>query len=688
MSYIGNQAQDVLTDLQTQTIINAVAGNTLSTSLINLIGDGVTTTFALGFTPVSPTNVIAVVNGSTFAPNIDFTISGANIIFTVAPNTLADISVRAIATKSSISDTVSKSDITNSANNTLGAGLVGQSNGLVYSTNTVGGRLQQGTMFSDSFVDYVVSGLLSPVSATLTSIMAAGSAYVIGLRIQLLTSSTTYTASTDTYVDLLSNGTLAYLSVVNNAAAPTVSTNSLRLQKVITSATAVTSVVQLASVGFQVNRLLYELSVTGIVANTTGTQATATQLFAQTNRVDTVTVRGSGVKLPASAAGLEITIINNTNLGIQVFGAGTDIINGLVSTVGVYQPPNSTDTYWCAGAGFWHAEVGFGYSGGLGTETSQDSITAFAGGGQTNATQITTQTNRITTVVTAGDSIKLPPSAPGLELTIVNHGGNPVQIFGTGTDTVNDSPTATGVSQLSNSTVIYFCVSSGAWYTDGIATGFSGGYQTLSYVNGLVAFAGGGQTGATLLSQMTNRISTVATLGDSVKLPPSASGMSLTVINTGANTMNVFPSGTELVNGISTVSQITNSIVLYICAIAGQWFAVGVGSGFINSLPTVSASNGLTATPSGTQSTALLLTSVINRVTVVAIANDAIKLQPSFGGLQITVTNATNNSMNIYPNTGDSINSLVANVVYPLAGNKTVSFTSAAVGFWHAVLSA
>ena len=433
---------------------------------------------------------------------------------------------------------------------------------------------------------------------------------------------------------------------------------------------------------------MYELSVTGIVANTTATQASATQLFAQTNRIDTVTVRGSSVKLPVAAPGLEITVINNTNLGIQVFGSGTDIINGVVSTVGVYQPPNSVDIYVCAGLGFWHAEVGFGYSGGLGTESSQDSIVAFAGGGQTNATQITTHSNRVTTVATAGDSIKLPPSAPGLELTIVNRGTNAIQVFGNATDTVNDSLSATGVSQLSNSTAIYFCISAGSWYTEGIATGFSGGYQTLSYVNGLVAFAGGGQANATILSQMTNRVSNVASVNDSVKLPVSASGMNLTVINTGANTMAVFPSGSDVVNGSASVTQIANSVVSYTCAIAGQWFAEGVGSGFVNSLPTVSATNNITATPAGTQATSLLMTSVINRITVVATANDAIKLQPSFGGLQITVTNATNNSMNVYPNTGDSINALAVNVVYPLAANKTASFTCAGTGFWHAVLSA
>jgi hypothetical protein len=45
------------------------------------------------------------------------------------------------------------------------------------------------------------------------------------------------------------------------------------------------------------------------------------------------------------------------------------------------------------------------------SESFQDSIAANAGGGQANAFQLTRQNNRVTTVATTGDSIKLPPAA-------------------------------------------------------------------------------------------------------------------------------------------------------------------------------------------------------------------------------------------------------------------------------------
>src|ERR1700692_3330429 len=71
-------------------------------------------------------------------------------------------------------------------------------------------------------------------------------------------------------------------------------------------------------------------------------------------------------------------------------------------------------------------------------ESFQDGITAHAGGTQALAVPLTAHTCRISTVATAGDSVKLPPSAPGLELVIINHGAQAMQVFGSGTETIDD----------------------------------------------------------------------------------------------------------------------------------------------------------------------------------------------------------------------------------------------------------
>jgi hypothetical protein len=98
---------------------------------------------------------------------------------------------------------------------------------------------------------------------------------------------------------------------------------------------------------------------------------------------------------------------------------------------------------------------------GFGTTTG---ITAFAGGGQTSATALTTMVNRVDTVATAADSVKLPVvSTPGVAVTVINTSANAVQVFGPGTDTINAVATATGVSLPAGKTGIYTWTSSLKW---------------------------------------------------------------------------------------------------------------------------------------------------------------------------------------------------------------------------------
>lgn len=88
---------------------------------------------------------------------------------------------------------------------------------------------------------------------------------------------------------------------------------------------------------------------------------------------------------------------------------------------------------------------------------TQNNITAKAGGGKANATQLTAVKCRIKTCVTGGDSVKLPPGYPGLEVTISNSGAASAQVFGSGNDTINEVVTATGVAQANGKSAIYIC---------------------------------------------------------------------------------------------------------------------------------------------------------------------------------------------------------------------------------------
>lgn len=218
------------------------------------------------------------------------------------------------------------------------------------------------------------------------------------------------------------------------------------------------------------------------------------------------------------------------------------------------------------------------YAGQLLGLSGSDGITATAGGGQGAAVQLTSEINRVTVVATAADSVKLMPSVAGMDIYIVNHGANPMQVFaasGSG-DTIDDIAGTTGVSQMPNSTVLYFCSVPGKWYTEGLATGFdkTSGLQTLSTADALTA-AGTNQGNALAISKMVNNCTTVGS-GTGVVLPASNQGMQIVVLNNGSNTLKIYPAGTEQINALGASNPFTtaaapNITILY-CTAAGQWW--------------------------------------------------------------------------------------------------------------------
>lgn len=102
--------------------------------------------------------------------------------------------------------------------------------------------------------------------------------------------------------------------------------------------------------------------------------------------------------------------------------------------------------------------------------TFTDSLTAHAGGGQTSALALTTTINRVTTVGSANDSVKLPLAAPGQFIAIINDAAsNSLQVYGAGTDTINDVATATGVAVPAQTTAVFYSTTAapaGKWYSN------------------------------------------------------------------------------------------------------------------------------------------------------------------------------------------------------------------------------
>lgn len=92
-------------------------------------------------------------------------------------------------------------------------------------------------------------------------------------------------------------------------------------------------------------------------------------------------------------------------------------------------------------------------------------ITAHAGGGKANATQLDAKfdVHRISVCATAADSVLLPPAEAGRAVVVINDGAAAAQVFGKGTDTIDAVVTATGVPLTNAKRCIYYCVTAGAW---------------------------------------------------------------------------------------------------------------------------------------------------------------------------------------------------------------------------------
>lgn len=88
----------------------------------------------------------------------------------------------------------------------------------------------------------------------------------------------------------------------------------------------------------------------------------------------------------------------------------------------------------------------------------EDGITATASGNQANAYQLFAAINRLSTVVTNGDSVRLPKNPNvGQLCQIINDGAANAGVFGANSDTIDGVATATGVVLSAASRAFYSC---------------------------------------------------------------------------------------------------------------------------------------------------------------------------------------------------------------------------------------
>jgi hypothetical protein len=117
----------------------------------------------------------------------------------------------------------------------------------------------------------------------------------------------------------------------------------------------------------------------------------------------------------------------------------------------------------------------------------------------------------------------------------------------------------------------------------GWLSGLSGGQNQLTQ-SLIVAHAGGGQAQATPLipGNALYQVDLVANAGDSVALPNARPPFQFALVNNGANSLNVFASSADFINGTAgstpfAVASMTSAV--FTCVERGRWAAMTGGGG-------------------------------------------------------------------------------------------------------------
>ena len=244
------------------------------------------------------------------------------------------------------------------------------------------------TRDNESQFAFVASGLVITADApgsTKNASMTAGVVYINGRRISIAAvAGRTYTASNDTYVDVLDNGdgtgTVVYTAVTNNAASPALAANSIRIGIIITGASNIansgsvnqgqtTAVLPIASsnaysVTDSLGNLIFptdpQHKVLGYRQITGNTSSTATSAAAITGlSVPVIVPANRKVKITISAQQLSCLSLQTTyayvgaSLGTLTTQVYANDANGITEQCMLITPPISPST----GLNFYTAAI-------------------------------------------------------------------------------------------------------------------------------------------------------------------------------------------------------------------------------------------------------------------------------------------------------------------------------------------
>lgn len=197
---------------------------------------------------------------------------------------------------------------------------------------------------------------------------------------------------------------------------------------------------------------------------------------------------------------------------------------------------------------------------------------------RTNLTASTTQTqgqgallsdyNNVTVVANNNDTVTLPAAEASRYCLVRNSGANTLQIFPASGDNLGYGVN-TATTLRTGSHMVWFAIDATTWHQ-------LDGDNRQTVVSGITASTTQTQ-GQGPLTRDVNEVSTVANANDTVTLPSAtAYSRTITIINNGANTLQIFPaSGDNLGAGVDTATTLASgSNVRYTNYDATNWEAV------------------------------------------------------------------------------------------------------------------
>ena len=334
----------------------------------------------------------------------------------------------------------------------------------------------------------------------------------------------------------------------------------------------------------------------GITAFATGGQTSATQLNATYNIVDTVATTGDSVKFSSLVnVGSIVYLKNNGANALDLFPAGGDDL-GLGVGVALSVPAGASVAFLGSVLSSTWTQLMFAEVAGGGDVTkvgtpADNQLGVWTGDGTIEGTTALEFNGSTFTMNLGGGDFRLTGK---VEL----QGANRPAMQDESASNTNPTLLPLGNSPLTGiggqgSSMAMIAQSKGAIVVTSLNSQILQAYQTNRTVT---AFAGGGQGSAVILGSSYNILTTVATTGDSVKLPILFLGNDpCTIIfikNDGANAADVFPgSGDDLGAGVDTaVSLPAGESVSYIATVGSStwtpWIVAPSGGGDVTKVGT------------------------------------------------------------------------------------------------------